>query len=79
LLESGGEYFNLKMFPEGEATTALWRIMNTRMGKGFDSDSAPLKKPRENKKQAKELHTLDPASVRNLVVFRAHGSVWGTR
>jgi hypothetical protein len=59
LLEYGGEYFNLKTFTEGEAKTALLRVVNKRMGKRFDGDSGIVEKPRKKKKKTE---TPGPAS-----------------
>jgi hypothetical protein len=63
LLEYGGEYFNLKTFPEGEAKTALLRVMNKSIGKRFDVDSGPVGKPKKKKrKMEEEQPTSGPAS-----------------
>jgi hypothetical protein len=54
LLEYGGEYFNLKTFPEGEAKTALLKVWNKRMGKKFNEESGPVEKPKKKKKRVEE-------------------------
>ena len=51
LLENGGDYFNLKTFPEGEAKTALERVWNRKMGKRFNEESGPVEKPKKQKKK----------------------------
>jgi hypothetical protein len=68
LLEYGGEYFNLKTFPEGEAKTALLRVVNKSKGKRFGGDSGIVEKSRKKKKKtetpgpASDLATSSPAT-----------------
>ncbi len=51
LLEYGGEYFNFKTFPKGEAKTALQRLVNKEMGKRFDEVSGPMENRKKKKKR----------------------------
>jgi hypothetical protein len=60
-LEYGGEYFNVKTFPEGEAKTALLRVMNKTMGKRVYDGSGPVEKPKKKKGQMEEPSTSGPA------------------
>ena len=61
LLEYGGEYFNFKTFPEGEAKTALLRVMNKRMGKRTDEESGPAERRKKKKRKVEEQPTSGPA------------------
>jgi hypothetical protein len=55
LLEYGGEYFNLKTFPDGEAKTDLLKVMNKSVGKSVDKGPGLV----ENRKKEKR-KTSDP-------------------
>ena len=69
LLEYGGEYFNLKTFPEGEARTALLRVWNKTMGKKFDEESGPVveKHRKKKKRKVEQEPTSGPAEGREPV------------
>jgi hypothetical protein len=51
LLENGGDYFDLKTFPEGEARAALQRVWNRKMGKRFNEGSGPVEMYKKKKKK----------------------------
>jgi hypothetical protein len=51
LLENGGDYFDLKTFPEGEARAALQRVWNRKMGKRSNEESGPVEKHKKKKKK----------------------------
>lgn len=61
MLEYGGEYFNLKDFPEGEAKTELLKVENKREGKRFNGYSGPVEK---RKKEKTKGAAPDPAGRR---------------
>ena len=62
LLEYGGEYFNFKTFPEGEAKTAHLGVMNKRMGKRTDEESGAVERRKKKRRNVKERPTSGPTS-----------------
>ena len=74
LLEYGGDYFDLKTFPDGEAKTALQRIVNRRMGKRFDEEPGPAGDRKKKKKRRMDKEpTSGPASSHELTSGPALG------
>lgn len=51
MLEYGGEYFDLKGFPDGEAKTELLRVMNRRVGKRVGEDPGFVDKRKKDKRK----------------------------
>lgn len=64
MLEYGGEYFNLKNFPDGEAKTELMRVMNKMVGKKFNGDPGSVEK---REKEKRKVVASDPKEGRRPV------------
>jgi len=64
LLEYGGEYFDLKGFPDGEAKAELLKVMNRRAGKRVGEDPGHVKK---GKKEKMKVVASDPTAGRKPV------------
>jgi len=61
LLEYGGEYFNLKTFPDGDAKTELLQVTKKRTGKRVDEDPGLVEK---RKKEKRKVMASDPTAGR---------------
>lgn len=54
LLEYGGEYFNLKTFPDGEAKTELLKVKNKSVGKSVDGGPGFVEKRKKEKRNGQQ-------------------------